>query len=377
MYDDNDTKPLKPMGDGDEKRSLTDNAQTHDGEVVVGEMRSEEALSYAYEGIPVVRFSAVVNGAQCFLCDGDNANNDLFQPCKCPTPGSGGPRYYHRQCFRKWRAGWINPQNYFACPECMHSYNIERVSTGTDRSDSKQRMMRNYRLQLAKFWLAMLLIIGGTIAVIAGIAYGSDTEDKNVPVAVKYMMSSVISGTPSEGSAAKWREQFKQPDVSVWPYYTLLGCLVASLMILFAFAMIGCTFDPDERKSRGCCQQCGGGGGSNTNDGWIWCYYGGGGGGDDCTCCSGGGGNCDCGSGGCSGGDCKCDGGGEAIVIIAVVVIVIILVSAIFVIIAFSIKKWALFHDRVTDMLYNQAAELEKETIVLGVDERLRPTDMV
>ena len=60
-----------------------------------------------------------------------------------------------------------------------------------------------------------------------------------------------------------------------------------------------------------------------------------------------------------------------------VFVIVVVLVSAIAVIMLQTVRKWALFHDRMTDMLRNQASELESETIVLGIDEALRPTDAV
>jgi hypothetical protein len=59
------------------------------------------------------------------------------------------------------------------------------------------------------------------------------------------------------------------------------------------------------------------------------------------------------------------------------VIIVVVLLSAIVVVVLYAIKKWTLFHDRMTDMIRNQASELESETIVLGIDETLRPTNAV
>src|SRR4051812_40023660 len=51
----------------------------------------------------------------CWLCNNNARPRDLFKPCPCDV-------VCHRDCFRKWREGWINPRNYFCCPTCMFSY---------------------------------------------------------------------------------------------------------------------------------------------------------------------------------------------------------------------------------------------------------------
>lgn len=297
----------------------------------------------------------------CWLCNSTDQPETIFQPCLCPT-------VCHRHCFRKWRQGWINPRNYFCCPNCMHSYNIERIkATGK----TEQEIIRQFRVQLIKLWIGTFFMVGVVIAVLAGISYGCDTGDKNVPVACKYMMTSVISGLPSKNATTLWRQEFKLPEYHVWPYYTLFGTLIASILVLILFAMAGCTFDKNERRSRRCCQDCEG----CCQNVYCYCY-------DPCpnTACFNCG-NCT----GCNGGcDCKCSGGGggggggaEALIILALVVVVIVVVSAVFVVIFFALQRSTLLYDRMTHMLLSQQEELEGETIVLGISETWRPTDAV
>jgi hypothetical protein len=365
-------------------------------------------VEYEFEGVPVIRSTtAIPDWARCDICDCGAEAGDLFRPCNC----GNGTRYFHRTCFRTWRQGWINPRNYFCCPDCMTAYRIERVKSSSIASESRERIVSHFRMRMAMFYGGMFLILFALIGGVAGIAYGADNSEKNVPVGVKYMMTSVVNGLPPTNATSIWREQFKQPNVPVWPYYTLLGTFVAALMILVGFAIIGCSFDENERKRRSCSDQCGcggrkrkdeeeqrvrgghgGGGGSTTRGGDVYvsywgcyncytpcdvCY---------CPCdqccdrCCGNGSSGGCGGGGCGGGNCgggDCKGGGEALIIIVLIVIVVVLLSAVIVIILYTIKKWTLFHDRMTDMIQNQASELESETIVLGVDETLRPLDAV
>jgi hypothetical protein len=210
------------------------------------------------------------------------------------------------------------------------------------------------------FYFAIVFTLMGMIAAIAGIAYAADTSDKDIPVAVKFMLTGVFSGWPPSNATDVWREQFKQPNVAVWPYYCLLGALCASIIILVTFACLGCTFDENERDRRPCNQHCG--------QDCAFC---------DSTCrtdiiyCPGsGGGDCDCKGHGAK--DC-----GELLLMLVLLLIVIILVSALATVIGYAASKGALFHDRMTEMMEYQAQELESETIVLGVDETLRPTDAV
>lgn len=369
-----------------EERALLDSERP-----VVGAMPQPLGYQYEFEGVPLVRTTTETpNWARCDCCAQGMEAGELFRPCNC----NNKTRFFHRHCFRQWRQGWINPRNYFCCPDCMTAYRIERVKEASLKSETRDRIVQHFRIRMALFYLGMLAVLFALIGGVAGIAYGADTEDKNVPVGIKYMLTSVVNGLPPANATHIWRRQFHEPNVPVWPYYTLLGTLCAAILILIGFACIGCTFDERERPRRSCSEQCGCGGRgsstSSTSDMYLWwgcyncntpcdaCY---------CPCdeccdqCCGNGSSGGCGGGGGGGcGDCgKCDmkGGGEALIIILLIVIVIVLLSAIVVIILYTVKKWTLFHDRMTDMIKNQASELESETIVLGIDETLRPIDEV
>ena len=309
----------------------------------------------------IVTSETVPHTTQCWYCGKSEQPELMYQPCKCTTS-------IHRHCFRQWRTGWINPRNYFSCPNCMFSYNIERVKPAT--TESKERILQRYRWSIIRVWAIMFLLLGVLIGFFATISYYADTSEKNVPVAMKYMLSSVVQGFPNENSTEIWRSQFKLPNYAVWPYYTLLGVLCTSVLILIGFAFMGCTFDENERKRQDCCNCC-----SDACDGancyYCYCY-------DPCPHCSCG--SCDscgnCGSGDCGGGsDCK--GGGEAVIILVLVIAVIVVLSAVFVVIIFCVKKISLLYDRVSDMLQTQQSELEGETVVLGIYESWRPNDSV
>lgn len=293
----------------------------------------------------------------CWACNQTNNPETLFKPCNC----SG---LIHRHCFRKWRQGWINPRNYFSCPNCMTRYNMERIR---ERAlDSEDRIRRHYRIQLIKLLLTVFLVIGLGVFAIAGISYGADPH-KNVPVAIKYMLSSVVSGIPSGNATDVWEANFKDPNVRVWPYYTLFSIFIVSLIILFTFCGLGCTFDQNDYRARPCCDDC-----CPRNATCYGCYIyqpc------PDCNCncnCSGGGG----GWGNCSGGDCK--GGGEVLIVLLLIIVVAVILSALFVVIFYVAQKCALLYDRCTHMLLAQAEELEGDTIVLGLNETWRPLNAV
>ena len=303
-------------------------------------------------------------GQLCWYCANSGRNDELYdelyQPCNCPS-------VIHRSCFRKWRQGWINPRNYFACPNCLYSYNIERVRPST--VESTQRILRRYRLKVAQVWLSVLLMLTGVVALIATIAYYADRSEKNIPVGVKWALSSVVSGFPSTNSTSLWREEFKSPDHFVWPYYTLLGMFTASVIILSLFGLYGCSFNENERRTNcTCCQDC------CNGCGVVYIY-------DPCPTCN------TCGSPSC---DCKsCDrcpsggGGGDndamvvVLLVVVLVIVVIVIFSALVVVIAFCIQRMSVLYDRLGSMLRHQQYELEGETVVLGMNESWRPNAVV
>ena len=55
----------------------------------------------------------------------------------------------------------------------------------------------------------------------------------------------------------------------------------------------------------------------------------------------------------------------------------VVIISAVFVVIFYAVKKWTLLYDRMTDMLLQQQAELEGDTVVLAMNETWRPVNAV
>lgn len=364
---------------------VADRVVTNDMPVYGIDSNQAEVVGHviSYEPIPAAH-------DVCWYCSSRGNESDLYKPCVCST-------FIHRQCFRKWRTGWINPKNYFSCPNCMYNYNIERVRPESDLT--REKIIQQYRLKVASLWLSTIIAFGIFIAAVAVIAYFADDSDKNIPVGVRYLLSSVAGGWPNSNSTKEWRANFKQPDVYVWPYYTVLGILCASFCVVVLFCAAGCTFNESDRKQRTCdvCSNC-----CNTSDAYIvysvsdnaalshstrvqsanpqnssedGCCR-------NCSgcqnfnlntvCCT----TCDCsGDLDC---DCKLDGDAAILIVIVVVIVVIaVILSAIVIIVLFAIHKWALFYQEVNRMLINQQQEMEGETMVLGVNERWRPSNAV
>jgi hypothetical protein len=70
--------------------------------------------------------------------------------------------------------------------------------------------------------------------------------------------------------------------------------------------------------------------------------------------------------------ECKSDSGGPAILVVVVVVVIlalVVLLSAVWVIIAFGIKRMTNIHNAFSTRMYAQCQEKTGETWVLGRDE--------
>lgn len=306
----------------------------------------------------------------CWFCHQQGDLNQLYKPCNCNS-------WIHRTCFRDWRTGWINPRNYFCCPNCMFTYNMKRVRPESDLT--REKILRNYRLGVAKIWLCTVILFGSLILAVAFIAYFADRDDKNIPIGVRYMLTSIAYGLPGVNGTVGWREDFKDPDTMVWPYYGVLGLLCASIVILITAAIVGSSQSEERRTSNcydcctpgGCCNGWSGYNGEsrgNHVDGNCLCI---------CTAVSCSDGDCSCDGCGGGGGDC---GGGDGLVIVFVVVIVVVVLivaSAIAVIVIYAFQKWTLFYDEMCRMLDCQQREFEGETMVLGKNERYMPTNEV
>jgi hypothetical protein len=349
----------------------------------VSPAEGEEGEVEPYVGVMVVEYgettAAIPADAVCSECMlGHNGapldGNCLFQPCECLR--GYGRRYFHRECFRKWRTGWINPRNYWICPDCMFYYNIERIRPEREESESKQRIKSRFQSEMLKMWAVLISTVVAFVAFWCLVCYYADRENKNIPVGMKFMHTSVIYGWPPENAEEKWREEFKRPDVWVWPYYLMFSLLITSICVLLLFCFAGCTFDEDERKRRSCQQQCHCYPGDAFYIAWCCAESGE----ALCTCCT----KDEAGDACCECKDCHpnecCRSLGDAkefAIIIVLIIIVAVLVSAVFVIIFFGLRKGQLIHDRMSEMIINQSCEQEGDTVVLGKGESVRPENQV
>lgn len=302
--------------------------------------------------------------SHCHQAQTDN-KDPLFEPCKCG--------FIHRSCFKKQRrALMFNPASFWQCSICMSDYNMERIVDIP--LETTETINKKVQQKIILMWMSLLAMIAGAILVIGLIAWASDKENKNVPVGIKQMMSSLVFGWADANKTKVWREEFKEPDVHVGQYYGLLGTFIVALLIciLAIFAPAESTKERAVARKRDCCDDCCRGCNSSTN--WWICYWGTGNNCNGCNaCCDCGGCNCDCSGGGCDAP--KCDGEGAAIVVIVIVVIVI--VSAIFVIIGYGLKKTHELEKAIATTIRQQEEEWENSVIVLGRHECLRPRDQV
>eukprot|EP00760_Papus_ankaliazontas_P010490 PhM_4_TR1429/c0_g1_i2/m.66708 len=339
---------------------------------------------------------------KCWICLSASRPEDLFQPCHCNS-------FVHRTCLRQWRYTGNNLRAYTHCPNCAYQYRVTTVSINESQLHHTRSL---YYHEIAKFWLFLLFLVGGTIAAFAGFSYLVDRSHKNVPVGMKYALTSIAYGHPKGGNAtAVWEEEFKRPNVSVWPYYTLLGVVCLSILVLTVPGCVGLddreysqTVGAKDRtpvysyrhRGRGyCCRetQC-----LYINCNACYCDC------DVCWCCAeplnlrgltpahcmrdccgtvamSNDGSC------CCCGDCdlknhhsdSCDGdAGSALLVIALVVLVfiiaVVVISAVWVIIVVTTKRLSSMHQAYSARLYACSQERSGETRVLGRDEMDAPS---
>jgi hypothetical protein len=268
----------------------------------------------------------------------------------------------------KWRYSSFNPRYAFCCVNCQTAYRF-RVKTNAQEESDRRRMQSRYRLLLLRLWVIMLIVLGASISLMTVLLYYADDQHKNIPVAARYVLTSVAHGFPDENNTAIWREEYKSPEVKVWPYYTLFAVFLISIIVLLLFCFCGCTFDERERGKR--CQVCNNCAGSCSNNCNCYIYY-------PCPnsgSCGSGGGCCDCNVPDLNCGNCG-GGNGEAGAVIGVVVlmlvillIVAVLISALFVVIAFAIHRSGRLYDRLSLRAEYEAEEEWGIREVLGRDE--------
>eukprot|EP00760_Papus_ankaliazontas_P022873 PhM_4_TR19057/c0_g1_i2/m.3451 len=365
---------------------------------------------------PVTRLE---DAEACWICLSNNNSVDLFRPCACNS-------FVHRKCLATWRFTGRNLRSWSHCPNCASPYRIVYGRTATPEQAAECRRRKRsaralYYRAVLMLWLTLLLSICGTIAVFAAIAYGIDGDSKNIPVFVKYCMTSVAAGVPSTEDVEKWRDDFNDAETAVWPYYTLFGSLCTSVVVLIVFHVLGLSDreehneeDRPRRERRPCCTCCRGHTHYHYDAIWWYCYFpnvycdcndcccGASIGdinpattcqacGDNCAgCCEGigckdcadtcrvdscGGCHNPCGDGGGSGGG---DGGVLIIVFVVAIIVLalIILISALFVIILFVVKRIGTMYGAYTSRLMAMTEDRTGYSRVLDRDEQMAPHEL-
>eukprot|EP00760_Papus_ankaliazontas_P014488 PhM_4_TR16087/c1_g1_i3/m.38402 len=155
-----------------------------------------------------------------------------------------------------------------AVPDCYPA-SLEQPASLELMGDSRRRARTIYAFGVLKLWLFLVCVIGGSVAAFSGFSYAVDHAHKRVPVGVKYALSSVVEGFPSSNSTSEWEAEFKRPEVRVWPYYTVLGLLCTSVLILTVPQIFGLDHRVREHRHREPCHACDGLCCRNNN---IHCY---------------------------------------------------------------------------------------------------------
>eukprot|EP00759_Apiculatamorpha_spiralis_P012268 PhF_6_TR19294/c0_g1_i1/m.28365 len=306
----------------------------------------------------------------CWICLSSQPATDLFQPCKCNS-------WVHRKCLHTWRYKGAHARSMTHCPNCATPYRVVPTYIPGTHIDT-QRM---YRQEIWKLWASIVVGFGALIGFIAGVSYLLDDTNKEVPVLMRYAMSSVLHGVPDSVEIETWRSDFHKKEIRVWPYYGILGLVVTSCIVLIANACCGIS-DGDHQRSvssplrtnyrYSTCPDC-------------YCYN------TDCYCCCDGPSyhhhhthnNCgaccgDCCSGSnCNCSDCKGGGGGGSgdnpvvaiLAVLLIVVMLVVVVSAVWVVVGYGIKKMNNGYGAYSMKLLAYSQERSGETTVLGRDE--------
>ena len=283
-----------------------------------------------------------------FCLEAENPNDALFRPCVCNE-------YVHKGCLRTWRETTRNPINYTCCSVCKKKFSTKETKKPDERVLQDIQKQKNYRIAI--FLSIFVLSIFAFIVVWSIFGWVCDRQHKNIPVMMKWVTTSLISGHPIKNMSKTWQEEFQNPDIKTWPYYGLFGLFISSIcVLLFHLFNLCCgggsrveNYSTTNSYSRGAYY------GNNCNCGGCYCIC--------IDCPNGGNGNC------CDCGNCKCDdcckGGGnncgpEACIVILVVVVIIaiiIIFSAIIVLIGYAIKKLADYARIYDDMAQQYVLE--------------------
>jgi hypothetical protein len=97
---------------------------------------------------------------------------------------------------------------------------------------SLELCQKDYMEKVYRMLFLALFVLGLT----TGFLYFVDTSEKDIPVACKYSLQSLILGyNASSESHAQSRSDSKKPDVWLWPYYLIFAAFLDSAVLVLWF----------------------------------------------------------------------------------------------------------------------------------------------
>lgn len=322
----------------------------------------------------------------------------FFFPCRC------GP--VHRCCYARIALGTLLPSQLYACGTCGEAIRLEALPLpdgGADGSSSPSVVTRDiHRAFLGRavlFYVFVFALLMGIVSLWATFCWGVDQEGKNIPIAFRWISSSVVAGPPTNDAVEVWRADFKRKDTPTWPSYGGFGLLLTAITVTIA-ALVeqlyegqhcccesnnGRDLTPRHLQTRNdnCCATCDEG----TRGCWIGCYVcthgpsmSDGGCGALChsmdsqccriTCCCGN--NSACSRNACSGDGCDgCGELGPLVLIVFLVVVIAVLLSFVFIAVYIACARMREHHTAMMAAIKCRVMLSHGQMLILGVGEQI------
>ena len=158
----------------------------------------------------------LVEKQACWICldigENDPRKKNLIRPCLCNS-------WVHQGCLQTWRFQTQNPRYAFQCVNCLAEYRFKRHQPDAEQ---KRTLQIWYLLRVLRFFLILILFIAFSVAAWSLLSWGLDREPKNIPVVMRYIQTSVVSGFPDANSTAECRGRHLATLRTFWFHSLLL-----------------------------------------------------------------------------------------------------------------------------------------------------------
>jgi hypothetical protein len=163
----------------------------------------------------------------CRLCfEPETANNPLLQPCSCSD-------YVHKECLNKMRNITKNSFFFAFCSTCKTRFSTKKIKLIDDEVQISN-LAKQREKNMIRFIFKILLLYFAFVVFISLFSWLCDQDNKNIPVFMKIIGTSVITDTkiPSNENISMWRHDFEKKDIKTWYYYAFFGVFITSLYIV-------------------------------------------------------------------------------------------------------------------------------------------------